>query len=132
MHKPHFLYQSFGLATILQIIVLSINASAEIKHDYGTYPVPPAPPLPAAGGTIIDPTFGTTIMRLTDANDGPDCINSYSYWPTFNVNSTRLLVYSEVVPLLYRFDPVNFKTLDKVIWSTSLRWDDAIWSGGDP
>ena len=131
------MFRLLGSALILQII-LSINVFAGIKRDYGTYPVPPAPPLPAAGGTIIDPTFGTTIMRLTDANDGPECINSYSYWPTFNLNSTRILVYSGVAPLLYRFDPVGFKILDKVIWDTTLplggsvRWDDAIWSGTDP
>jgi hypothetical protein len=138
MNKHHFsLFRLLGSGFILQII-LSITVFAGIKRDYGTYPVPPPPPLPAAGGTIIDPTFGTTIMRLTDANDGPDCINSYSYWPTFNVNSTRLLVYSGTAPLLYRFDPVNFKIIDKVVWDTtipsggSVRWDDAIWSGTDP
>jgi len=77
-------------------------------------------------------------MRLTDASDGPECINSYSYWPSFNLSSTRILVYSGAAPLLYRFDPVNFKILDKAIWNTrtpiggSVRWDDAIWSGTDP
>lgn len=125
------------VAAILQL-VLAMNVLAGIKRDYGTYPVPPAPPLPTAGGTVVDPTFGTTIMRLTDANDGPECINSYSYWPTFNVNSTRLLVYSGTVPLLYRFDPTNFKILEKTTWDTTLptggsvRWDDAIWSGTNP
>lgn len=77
-------------------------------------------------------------MRLTDENDGPECINSYSYWPTFNVNSTRLLIYSGAVPLLYRFDPAAFNIVEKVTWDTPLptggtvRWDDAIWSGTDP
>jgi len=126
-----FLHRLLGIALCLQVI-LAVNAFAGIKRDYGTYPVPPAPPLPAAGGTVIDPTFGTKIMRLTDENDGPECINSYSYWPTFNVDSTRLLVYSGVAPLLYRFDPVNFKIVDKLTWTTTLRWEDAIWSGTDP
>src|SRR4030095_16957403 len=135
MNKHHFsLFRLLGSASIFQII-LSINAFAEIKRDYGTYPVPSPSPLPAAGGTMIDPTFETTIMRLTDEDDGPECINSYSYWPTFNVNSTRILVYSGTAPLLYRFDPVNFEIVDKAIWDTdtgmgsSVRWDDAIWSG---
>ena len=87
---------------------------------------------------MIDPTFKTTIMRLTDENDGPECINSYSYWPSFNRNSTRILVFSGIAPLLYRFDPVNFKIIDKAIWDIrtpdggSIRWDDAIWSNTDP
>jgi len=120
-----------GIASVLQILIPA-TALAGIKRDYGIYPVPPAPPLPAAGGTVVDPTFGTTIMRLTDENDGPECINSYSYWPTFNVNSTRLLVFSGTTPLLYRFDPGTFKILEKAVWTTTLRWEDAIWSGTDP
>lgn len=138
MNKQHFAsFLSLGLVATFQVL-LSISASAEIKRDYGTYPVPPAPPLPAAGGAVIDPTFETRIMRLTDANDGPDCTNAYSYWPTFNVNSTRLMVYSGTAPLLYRFDPVNFKIIEKVIWNTptpiggTVGWEDAIWSGSDP
>src|SRR5450432_2035614 len=138
MNKQHSsLFRLLRSAALFEII-FSINAFAEIKRDYGTYPVPPPPPLPAAGGTIIDPTFGTTIMRLTYASDGPECINSYSYWPSFNLSSTRILVYSGAAPLLYRFDPVNFKILDKAIWNTrtpiggSVSWDDAIWSGTDP
>src|ERR1700750_3423044 len=118
MNKNRFaVLRSLGLAAVFQVVV-SVTTYAGIKHDYGTYPVPPAPPLPAAGGTIIDPTFETTIMRLTDANDGPDCVNAYSYWPTFNINNTRLLVHSGIAPLLYRFDPVNFAIIDKAIWDT--------------
>ncbi|HEY3663818.1 MAG TPA: hypothetical protein VGL24_11750, partial [Chthoniobacterales bacterium] len=128
-----------GLALLFAMhVFLSSDLLAGVKRDYGTYPVPPPPPLPAAGGTVIDPTFGTTVMRLTDSQDGPDCINSYSYWPTFNLNSTRLLVYSGTASLLYRFDPAAFKIIDKATWNTiipgggSVRWDDAIWSGLDP
>ena len=137
MKKHHFsLFRLLASASIFQII-LSLNVSAEIKHDYGTYPVPPPPPLPAAGGTVIDPTFGTTIMRLTDANDGPDCVNAYSYWPTFNINNTRLLVNNGIAPMLYRFDPVNFAIIDKTVWDTptpiggTVGWEDAIWSGSN-
>ena len=120
MKKHHSsLFRLLGSASIFQI-VLSINVFAEIKRDYDTYPVPPPPPLPAAGGTIIDPTFETTIMRLTDANDGPDCVNAYSYWPTFNVNNTRLLVYSGIAPLLYRFDEDTLRLL-RVRYSSGPR-----------
>src|ERR1043166_3145373 len=137
MKKHHLAVPGFFvLASICQIF-FSTNVFAGIKRDYGTYPVPPAPPLPPAGGIVVDPTFETRIMRLTDANDGPDCTNAYSYWPTFNVNNTRLLVYSGVAPLLYRFDPINFKIIDKAVWDTptpiggTVGWEDAIWSGTD-
>lgn len=130
--KKHYFSNLRLLQIASSVVILTTNAFGGIKRDYGTYPVPPPPPLPAAGGTVIDPTFGTTIMRLTDENDGPGCINSYSYWPTFNLDNTRLLIFSGVSPLLYRFDPVNFKILDKLVWTTTLRWEDAIWSGTDP
>jgi Tfp pilus assembly protein PilE len=39
--------------------------------------------------TLVDPTFGTTILRLTDANDGQQSITQYSYWPVFNSTRTR-------------------------------------------
>ncbi len=119
------------IASLVQIVV-SADALAGFKRDYGIYPVPPAPPLPSAGGKVIDPTFGTSILRLTDANDGPACINAYSYWPTFNLNSTRLLVHTGVTPLFCRFDPVTFTLLEKSAWTTTLFWEDAIWSGTDP
>jgi hypothetical protein len=138
MNQQHLVSSRvLGAASLVQII-FSITALGEIKRDYGTYPVPPPPPLPAAGGTVIDPTFETTIMRLTDQNDGPDCINAYSYWPTFNVNNTRLMIHNGRAPVLYRFDPVNFKIIDKFIWNTptplgdTIGWEDAIWSGSDP
>src|SRR5215217_260007 len=88
MNQYHLVsFRVLAAASIVQVI-FAVTTLAQIKHDYGTYPVPPPPPLPAAGGTVIDPTFKTTIMRLTDQNDGPNCINAYSYWPTFNVNNT--------------------------------------------
>src|SRR6185503_11221679 len=71
------------------------------------------PPLPRAGGTFVDPIFGTTIMRVTDERDGTSCNNFYSYWPTFNLDSTRFLIACDGNAKLYRFDPTNFKVLDK-------------------
>src|SRR6185295_11582590 len=38
--------------------------------DKNVYSEPAPPALPRAGGTFVDPTFGTTIMRVTDETDG--------------------------------------------------------------
>jgi hypothetical protein len=106
--------------------------------DRQVHPEPPLPPLPAAGGTFVDPTFRTTIMRLTDEADGPNNQVGYSYWPTFNRDSTRAAVATGdgQTRTLYRLDPVSFTLLGKetVPFSPSgpLQWDDAIWSGTDP
>lgn len=96
---------------------------------------PALPVLPKAGGTFVDPTFETTIMRITDPTDGKVCNNAYSYWPTFNWNSTRLFVACDGTARLYDFDPVGLKLSGKrpLYPAPSERgavgWEDAIWSG---
>ena len=60
--------------------------------DMNVHPMPASPPsLPAAGSTAIDPTFGTTIMRVTDSGDSSsDCMNGYSNQPALNVNNSKI------------------------------------------
>ena len=63
------------------------NPPFTIRHE------PVLPLLPKAGATVTDPTFGTTILRLTDGADGnTDMQVQYSYWPAFNGNCTFIHV----------------------------------------
>jgi Purple acid Phosphatase, N-terminal domain len=111
-----------------------------LKTDKNVYPEPAPPALPQAGGTFVDPVFGTSIMRVTDERDGASNTNSYSYWPSLNRNSSRLLVFTNNGnPTLYDFDPVSFRISNKRnLFMTSLPtgglpWtEDLIWSGTDP
>jgi hypothetical protein len=107
-----------------------------VVSDRRIYSEGPSPALPRAGATFIDPAFGTTIMRVTDEGDGTSCTNFYSYWPTFNLDSTRFFIACDTNPRLYRFDPNNFQVLGKgplfeqpVAGSGHLSSEDAIWSG---
>jgi Immunoglobulin I-set domain len=110
-----------------------------LKTDRNVYPEPPPPALPAAGGTLVDPVFGTTILRVTDERDSASNYNSYSYWPSLNRNSTRLVVFvNNGNPVLYDFDPVNFRISNKRdLFRAALPggghpWtEDVIWSGND-
>ena len=75
-------------------IVLSFNtvlSQPGVKTDLGIYPDGDAPALPSAGGKLIDPVFGTEIMRVTDERDGANFGTAYAYWATFNSNSTRVI-----------------------------------------
>ncbi len=118
------------------------SASGSIKTDLGVYLEPPAPPLPAAGGTLTDPLFGTNIMRVTDATDGGNAGTDYSYWPTFNQTNTHLLVsFADGSARVYDFDPVNFRLGAKADLPTPpitnagwlpTSYEDAIWSGTTP
>ncbi len=123
--------------TLVLTMFTSYSFAQSIKTDYGVYPEPTPPTLPAAGGILVDATFGTSILRVTDANDGTDNHQSYSYWPSFNKNST-LLYISNVsgTPTLYDFDTLAFSVLNKraLFQSNPLgdgapNAEDAIWSG---
>jgi hypothetical protein len=120
------------------ILFITISAHAQsIKTDYGVYPEPAPPTIPAAGGTFVDPVFGTTLLRVTDAADGSDNHQSYSYWPCFNKNSTLLYISSVGGnPTLYDFDTSAFSISNKrALFQSNPAGDgtpnaeDAIWSG---
>jgi hypothetical protein len=104
--------------------------------DLGTHTEPAIASLPAAGGTLVDSVFQTPLIRLTDAADGSDCRVEYSYWPTFNVNSTRvkaLCVISGVNRTkIWTFDPVSFTRGTASLMPQVLQSSDPIWSASDP
>lgn len=119
-----------------------------IKTDRGVYPEPPPVTLPPAGGTFCDPTFGTRIMRVTDetpvSSVPAGARTSYSFWPTFNSNNTKILVVDpgKDVPhkgAIYEFNPTTFTLgarlpdLPHVPGSSiPMKLDDAVWSYNDP
>jgi len=65
--------------------------------DTNVHTEPTLPTLGAAGTKITDPTFGTTILRVTDATTEPDTgghkgvLNSYSTQQAFNSDNSRVL-----------------------------------------
>jgi hypothetical protein len=95
------------------------------------------------GVAIHDPTAipGSLIMRVTGASDfaGKSTTNAYSYWPSINSNSTRLILnVMGGTPQIYDFNPTTF-TLGarQNLFATnpnggSLSWEDAVWSATDP
>ena len=102
------------------------------------FPEPALPALPSAGGTLRDPVFGTEVMRVTDERDGALNGNFYPQWPTFNADSTRLLV-RRYYPgdAIYSFDPVGFRLGESFVLprlpdnGTTIN-EGAIWSSTDP
>ncbi|HEV2801811.1 MAG TPA: hypothetical protein VGW12_15150 [Pyrinomonadaceae bacterium] len=128
MNNPRvFTHQSvrtvFPLLKFLLLLTLLVAGGVAVsngqtvdgaaKTDLDLHLPTAVPALPAAGGKLSDPIFGTEIMRVTDGRDGANGAGtSYSYWPTFNANNTRLLVMGaggEAGVALYDFDPVNFR-----------------------
>ena len=145
--KSGWLMNRSIIHVILAILVTGCGAAFSnnlldqpgVKTDYRVYREPPPPALPAAGGTFVDPVFGTTIMRVTDQNDGAFNSNQYSYYPCFNKNNTRLFITAGGQATLYSFDPDAFKIsnkrrlfLSEPPGGHSPGAEDAIWSGVDP
>jgi hypothetical protein len=104
------------------------------------YPPPPVSRPSSAGGIYTDPTFHTTIMRITDESDGVSNQVAYSYWPSFNRDSSRLLIWTaDLGATLYAFNPDTF-TLDLPSKAAlplapsgnAVQWEGATWSGSDP
>lgn len=126
-----------GPLTVIQAEELLIQTNA--RTDLGVYSPPEAPELPGAGGVFIDPTFGTEIMRVTDEADGRESCNAYSYWPSFNADSTRFHIACGGRHVLYRFNPDEFRLVSreplfakKPPGGSEPRWKDAIWAADDP
>ncbi len=90
--------------------------------------------LPAAGGTFVDPTFGTTLIRVTDATSGTEAHHAYGYWPVFNADSTRFHISVDGQATLYQFDPTSSAVtrLAPLFAGAPCAWEDAFWSHTDP
>jgi hypothetical protein len=127
-----------GVRSTKAVAERSAQPDAGEKTDRRVYPEPSLPRLPAAGSVFTDPTFNTQIMRVTDERDGPSNGTYYSYWPTFNCDSTRLLVKKDGGDAaIYNFDPQNFRRgatqpFPHLPDGGSLITEGAIWSASDP
>ncbi len=136
-----------GLQKILIIGILGFFSvpflvQAEVTETgptYGTYPITSMPTLDGAGAKGTDPSFGTSIMRLTDGADGNvGCGIDYSYTPVFNKDSTRLLVICKYggtnKGVFYEFDPETFTASNPFIGQNFGFYlgNNTLWSGLDP
>jgi hypothetical protein len=123
--------------------VAQTTCKLRIRTDRLPAAEPTPVPLPPAGGTFCDPTFGTRIMRVTDDKSAPyGAGTSYSYWPTFNLNNTKILVVNPAAAHqgdIYEFNPETFtlvRRLPSLPYAPetrqAIKLDDAVWSYSDP
>ncbi len=87
-----------GVIFLLLLGMLWAMPSWAFLSDMNVYPTPAAPPsLPAAGSIAVDPTFSTTILRVTDGDDSTSyCINDYSNEPPLNIDNTKIRAICQV------------------------------------
>ncbi len=152
LFKRHALRSLLVLLTFILVAstpahhtALAQSSTPGIKTDRKVYAKPALPVLPAAGGKFTDPVFGTLIMRATDEVEcpAPGCGTYYSHWPTFNSDSSFILVRRGETgdALIKPFDPVSFTVgtghQPKGIYipgsgTASMKFESAIWHPTDP
>lgn len=92
----------------------------------------PAPTLPPAGGTFTDPTFGTTILRVTDASTSPEGagVNSAATDSMFNADGSLFYLHHQRVgTLLYAVNRTNgqISLLGQLPGNKGFNYDGAPW-----
>lgn len=94
----------------------SVPLSYNAVTDRTPRPVPALPALGGAGSTVTDPTFGTSILRVTDPNTRPDRANRAFHTPssaeanTWNTDSTIFYITGEGgEAIAYNFDPIAMR-----------------------
>lgn len=128
---------------LVNLLAMSSSASAGRAQSVGgkdaeIRPKPyPAPPLPPAGGHYVDPTFGTTIIRVTDSSNAPRGagLNSSAQDSMFNADGTMFyLLHREVGWLLYSLDRVagQVSVLGRLPDNKGFAYDGAPWDPTDP
>jgi len=144
----HFQRSVCAISALVIIALLGLSKSlfaATAPTTYSAYtgtdpkPIPPAPALGPANSIINDPTFGSRILRVTDANTvaGNSLIpTDAGYRRTWNANSTALKLMNTVgISYWLEFNSSSFSVGDGSVRPTlhplSFNWTWE-WSAVDP
>jgi hypothetical protein len=87
---------------------------------------------PTVGGSYLDPTYGTKIVRITNVGGS---MHAYGDHSAMNLDGTRLFVARAALPQLYAFDPATdaLRELgDLYAPGPTCDWEDASWSRLNP
>ena len=115
----------FFVAVAVAIVMSGVYSPASAQTAPSTYSayagtdaktIPPAPSLGPANSVIVDPTFGSRILRVTDANTngGESLISTDSgFHRTFNADSTAIKLTGPHGDAYWlEFNPSTFKVGD--------------------
>lgn len=131
----HWLIVAFALVGGITVMELSVWA---IKTDFGVYPEPALPAMGPRGSKVVDPTFGTTILRVTDSSDAATRAGTqYSSLQAFNKDNTYLAGYirsTSTRGVIFPFDATNFTVGAGFTLDSPPALDDywLVWSGISP
>lgn len=100
-------------------------------QDTALHPMPyPKTTLPAAGGTFTDPTFGTTIIRVTDATNAASGVDVFSDAHDMQWNCDGTLFLARIMGVgtrLYGFNRSSYALTDHGLMNSTTLFDGAQW-----
>ncbi len=131
------------LLVVTVLVLASVLVESAGKTGVGDRRIHPKPAVARAplkaGETLADPTFGTTIVRVTDPSTAPDgaSVNSAATDSMFNADGTRFYLHHQKAGThLYSLDPGTGEVsrLGQLPRSPSgtLAYDGAPWDPRDP
>lgn len=91
VHLEAPLYRIILLIACITLFSEASLFAQTLLTDFNVHPLPSLPTINAAGDKVVDPTFGTTILRVSDVNDGFSVQAMYATYPAINANSTRVM-----------------------------------------
>lgn len=102
-----------------------LSTGLQVVNDLTVYPMQPKAK-PAYLDTIIDPSFGTIIRRITNANSGSFIVPMYSTVQAWNADESRMILYESggrhqlLDGFSYQFirylDDINPDDLEQIFW----------------
>ena len=80
----------------------------------------------------MDPSFNTTMVRLTDAADGVNCRISYGIWSPFSCDYKKILIECDGLFKIVTWNPTTMSEWGDITLPASFQGSDAIWSHTSP
>ncbi len=136
--RHHAIYQLIIAFALVGDITVTEPSAWAIKMDFGVYPEPALLVMGPRGSKVVDPTFGTTILRVTDSSDATVRAGTqYSSLPAFNKDNTYLAGYirsTSTRGVIFPFDATNFTVGAGFTLDSPGALDDywLVWSGISP
>ncbi len=87
---------------------------------------------PAYLGTVTDPSFGTTIRRITNAGTGNVIVPMYSTIQAWNANETYMIVYNQSTSTHQLLNGTNYSFIRDLSDISPLDLEQIFWDFNDP
>ena len=114
------------LLTFAQDLTLGLQV-----NDLTLHPMQPLAK-PAYLGTVTDPSFGTTIRRITDAGAGNAIVPMYSTIQAWNADETLMIVYKTGVGDHILLDGMNYNVIRTLTDVAPKDLEQIFWDFNDP